>query len=106
MEIENAEELINSYLKWNVKKIADYTGLGYLNCNEGMWKDCGDNLHEIEEMSTKYLKNCKRELKNGIQFCKTIYAGQMGLIEAIENIGDFDEIKMESNIENANLKFA
>lgn len=98
MDIQNFKD---KFIPMHIKDIAECTGISYLNCWVGEWKDGAGNVHNLDEMSSRYLENCLKELNKGVEFCKYMYVGQLrGRL--IKIINDIDRYNRYSDIDTLN----
>lgn len=76
MKITDAEQFIETELKFDIEEIVADTTYWYLACNQGEWVDAYNVKHTLDSMDEKYLKNCINEIEKGIAFCKQGYTSQ------------------------------
>lgn len=95
MDIQNFKD---KFIPMRIKDIVEVTGISYLNCLVGEWKDGVGNVHSLDEMSSRYLKNCLNELNKGVDFCKYMYVDQLkGRL--VDIINDIDRYNTYGNID-------
>lgn len=65
---EKEPEEIRIMIEDNIREIAGNSGYSYLNSYNEQWRDANDYVHELEDMDTRYLNNCLREIKRASKF--------------------------------------
>ncbi|HAT4283508.1 TPA: hypothetical protein I9088_001390 [Clostridium perfringens] len=102
MKITDAKTFIDGTLKYSISDIIGLTSYWYLDCKCNQWKDASGVVHELSDMSIKYLKNCKNQIKRSKKDCEK---GNDNFCFAIErylerklNIDNSVKVKLEEFI--------
>lgn len=88
---------IESVIERKIRKIAGNSGYGYLDCFSGEWKDGGEYVHNISEMSVTHLRRCLKTVKNSSTVVDSRFEYVNEIIEIDEeNLTEDDKDKILS----------